>query len=137
MRQVKLIYVHVTGGSYGDYDLESLVANSGITDWEEISDADYTFLKDNMHKLKYSLERTGLEVVLLEKDMAPIATHIKSIAAWIEADREAVRLEKEKKEAALAERRRKKLLKEAESEIKLLEELSKKHPNWVGFHNES
>ncbi len=125
MRQVRIVLMH---DQYSDYDDYHAILNSSITDWESISDADFTFLKSHWHRLEKDFNFHG-RVVLLEKDAHHVQVRIDNIKSWIDQERaseaKAAELKKQKAhEKALA-----KLRKDAESERALLEELKKKYPD--------
>lgn len=125
MRQVRIVLMH---DQYSDYDDYHSILNSSITDWESISDADFTFLKSHWHRLEKDFNFQG-RVVLLEKDAHHVQVRIDSIKSWIDQERanevKAAELKKQKaQERALAKLRQNK-----ESELALLEELKKKYPD--------
>lgn len=126
MKEVKIVLVH---DAYTDYDDSKGIMQEGISDWETISDEDYKLLQQNWWKLCNHMNVHNARLVLLEKDAAPVKKRIDSIRGWIAEER--VRQEREaqlKKEKAQA-RALKKLMDNAESEKKLLEELKKKYPD--------
>ena len=126
MKEVKIVLVH---DAYTDYDDSKGIMQEGISDWETISDEDYKLLQQNWWKLCNHMNVHNARLVLLEKDATPVKKRIDSIRGWIEEER--VRQEREaqlKKEKAQA-RALKKLMDNAESEKKLLEELKKKYPD--------
>jgi len=109
---------------YDDYMSKSILRES-ISDWEEISDDDFSFLRDNIWSLRDW--PANCKPLLLVKDEMPVMDRITSIKAEID-------LEQKRKAAKLAEKRRKelerqqaKLLKKADSEKALLERLKSKY----------
>ena len=125
MKQVKLILSSTRiDDEYGD-EYSTIVTDS-ISDWETISDDEYQLLKDNMYRLQHSYTNN---VVLLEKDSVPVIHRIASIREWIQAEREKDEKEKAERQAQQLERARKKMLKKAGDELKLLEELRAKYPD--------
>jgi hypothetical protein len=125
MRQVRIVLVH---DQYTDYDDSKAIMQEGVSDWEQISDADFKLLQANWWKLCQHLNVQGARLVLLEKDQVPVKVRIDSIKGWLEQERAKQEQAEALKQARAAERRQKKLLKDAESELKLLEELKKKYP---------
>jgi hypothetical protein len=67
--------------------------------------------------------------VLLEKDRVPARTRIDSIKAWIRQERSRQEQEEAANRAKAEERARKRMLKKAQSELQLLDELKKKYPD--------
>ncbi len=126
MRQVRIVLVH---DCYTDYDENKSVLGDGISDWETISDEDYKLLRDNMWRLNRDLITDNGRPVLIEKDSQSVRTRINSITEWIKQERERQEKEEAARRAKTEERARKKLLKNAESELRLLEELRKKYPD--------
>jgi hypothetical protein len=127
MREVRLI---LALNSY-DYDNDDrAVLKEGVVDWEKISEEDYQFLRANLYLLETQLASSiGGSLILVEKDPVPVRERISSIKAWIAAQQEKIKLEEAAKKAKAEERARKKLLKNASSELQLLEELRKKYPD--------
>lgn len=123
MRQVKLF---LSEERYTDWDDSHAELGKGVTDWETLSDEDYSFLKNNLWLLRNQL---NVNVILVEKDCVPVVQRIASIREWVKQQQAKIDEEKARKRAQAQEREKKKLLKKAESEIKLLEELKAKYPN--------
>jgi hypothetical protein len=126
MRDVRIVLVH---DQYTDYDDSKGIMQEGVSDWEQISDADFKLLQTNWWRLCGHLNVDNARLVLLEKDRVPVRTRIDSIKAWLEQERARQEQEEAAKRAKAEERARKKLLKNAESELRLLEELRKKYPD--------
>ena len=117
---------------YHNYDDDSsVILREGISDWENISDEDYQVLKDNFWRLQHGTYQTDLRPVLIEQDSVPLAKRIINIKELIAQERERQEKEQADRKAKEAERTRKKLLKKAGDEQKLLEELKKKYPDSV------
>lgn len=125
MRQVRIVLVH---DQYHDYDDARAIMQEGISDWEEISEVDFKLLQANWWQLTKHLNLANARPVLLEKDSVPVSHRIDSIKNWIDRERARQEQEQAAKRAKAEERARKKLLKDAESELKLLAELKKKYP---------
>ena len=127
MREVTIVMVH---DRYTEYDESRAVMQESISDWEQISEEEYKLLNQNWWKLAQHLDPHGnRRPVLLEKDSVPVRARINSIREWIQQEKiQAEKAEAERK-AKAEERARKKILKNAQSERKLLEELLRKHPD--------
>ena len=125
MREVRVILVH----DYNDYDDTRSILKEGISHWEQISDEDFKFLKANWWRLTSDPNLVEGRLVLIEKDPVPLTTRIDSIKQWIDQERARAEQLQEQKRAQAEARARKKLLRNAESERKLLEELRKKYPD--------
>lgn len=129
MKEVRVILINDQCGYYDEEETHgSAVIREGISDWEEITDEEYRLLKSNWWRFVNDLRATGARPVLLEKDSMPVKHRINSIRDWLRIERERIDAEAATKRAKAEERARKKLLKDAESELKLLEELRKKYP---------
>lgn len=129
MKEVRIVLVHDLSSGYDDYDSETIM-REGITDWETISDEDYQLLREHWHRLGPRIDPSGNKrPVLLEKDHLPVRARIESIQQWLQEEKARIEREKAAREAQAAERARKKLMKTAEGERKLLEELRKKYPD--------
>lgn len=93
-----------------------------ISDWEVISDEDFSFLKNNIHRLSIPKETNGFRYILACKDDVPVISRIESIKEFVRKESDiAAKYEADKKKKA-AERRKRKL----EEEKALLEKLKKK-----------
>ncbi len=111
---------------YGDYYSREIIRGS-ITDWEEISDEDFKFLRNNMYHLFSSAADAGLKPHLLVKDEVPIMQRIHSVRDEIRKYEEKKRQQQEKLEQEKADRARKRMLKKAQSELELLQQLQEKY----------
>jgi len=131
MKEVRIVLVHDISSSYDDDDYDSqTIMRDGVTDWEQISDEDYRFLKDRWWQLSNEISTHDRgRPVLLEKDSCSVRQRIDSIREWIRKDQERLATEAAAKKAKAEERARKKLLQTAESERKLLEDLRRKYPD--------
>jgi len=129
MKQVRIILIE-DQYDYHDDDGTSVnpLIREGISDWEEITDDEYRLLKSNWWRLVRDIGASGTRPVLLEKDCMPVRHRIDSIRGWLRAEQEKMEADLAAKRAKAEERARKKLLKDTESEMKLLEELRKKYP---------
>lgn len=127
MKQVRIVLVHDT---YTDFDDESkAIMQQGVSDWESISDEDYALLKHNWWRFESKVNVHNARLVLLEKDAVSAKTRIDSIRDWIAQEREREQQAAQKKKERAEARALKKLMQNAESEKKLLEELRKKYPD--------
>ena len=107
-----------------DYDRYSEIVSS-ITDWEEVTEEEFDFLRNFLYKLKdwpsYSKPK------LLRLDDQPISYRISNLRETMKETLERVKKEEEKKKATVrkaAETRRKKLEEKEKAE---LERLKKKY----------
>lgn len=110
-----------------DYYGRSIIQDS-ISDWEEISDEDYKFLKANFHMLFKSLNADyNLSPFLIVKDNIPVIERINSIKKELDKERARQLAYEAEQEAKRADRARKRMLKKAKDERALLEELKAKY----------
>lgn len=126
MKEVKIVLMH---DQYTDYEDHHAILNSSITDWESISDADFSLLKAQWHRLEKDFAYVNGRVVLMEKDSTPVQVRIDSIRSWIDQERakeeQAAQLKKQKAQ----EKALRKLRQDAASELALLQELKAKYPD--------
>lgn len=101
------------------------VIRESINDWEEVSDEDFVFLEKNLYRIVDA--PYGFYPKLIIKDHVPIAQRIISVKTLIAEEQAAQAAEKDRKRAAEQARQQKRMLKKAESELALLEELKKKY----------
>ena len=101
------------------------VIRESINDWEEVSDEDVVFLEKNLYRIVDA--PYGFYPKLIIKDHVPIAQRIVSVKTLIAEEQAAQAAEKDRKRAAEQARQQKRMLKKAESELALLEELKKKY----------
>lgn len=127
MKEVRIILVV---DQYTDYDEYSSILHDGITDWETVSDEDYQLLREHWSRLASRIDPRGEKrPVLLEKDTLPVQSRISSIQQWLHEEKARIERERAARDLQAAERARKKLMKTAEGERKLLEELKRKYPD--------
>jgi len=107
-----------------DHNTQAVIRES-INDWEEVSDEEFVFLEKNIYRIVDA--PFGFYPKLIIKDHVPIAQRIISIKRLIAEDQAAQAAEKERRRAAEQARQKKRMLKKAESELALLEELKKKY----------
>jgi len=132
MPKVKLL-ITTSGVSYDEYDSYSAdIIRAGLTDWEEITDQEYEYLKSKKYYLGQALKlRSGEEIVIMKQDDRPVVERISSLTTFIKklederAKEEAARLKK-KEDAALTRKLKKQAKTEAE-ELALLQQLKEKH----------
>jgi hypothetical protein len=126
-RLVKIVLAQdISLDDYGDYYSRNIIRDS-ITDWEEVSDEDFNFLRGNLSWLFRSVQDAGMTPCLLVKDEQPIVQRIQSVKDEIRKYEENQRKQREKAEQEKAERARKRLLKQAKSELELLTQLQEKY----------
>lgn len=128
MREVKIFRI-INQYIHDDYDsyLHS-VLREGVSDWEEISDEDFEFIRDNLTRLNF---KNGDQLIIVEKIDDGVPNTIKGIKDVINksiAEAKAREDElKRKKERAAEQRAMKKL----ERDRKALERLIKENPDLV------
>jgi hypothetical protein len=126
-RLVKIVLAQdISLDDYGDYYSRNIIRDS-ITDWEEVSDEDFDFLKSNIVHLFRSVRDAGMQPCLLVKDEQSIVQRIQSVKDEIRKFEEDRRKQQEEDEQRKAERARQRLLKKAKSEIELLTQLQEKY----------
>ena len=132
MKEVRILLVHDVSSGYDAYDDpdNQVVLREGVHDWEQISDEEYRMLKtywDKLHVTVGSNEHS--RPVLIEKDSVPVRHRIHSIKEWLAQEQARQQAEKAARHEKAQARAQKKLLAQAESERKLLEELKQKYPD--------
>ena len=121
MPKIKLIIID----GYTDYDGDwrSHVVE-GISDWEDVSDEDYQYIRSNLFRLDI---KNGTPV-LIRQDEVPIYERIKGIKKAIKAQEDRIKKQEEERKAkaaeAAAKRRAKKLAKDTDA----LQRLAKENP---------
>ena len=107
-----------------DHYTQSIIS-AGINDWEEVSNEDFVFLEKNLYRIVDA--PYGFYPKLIIKDPMPIAQRIVSIKTLIAEEQAAQAAKNVRRLAAEQARQQKRMLKKAESELALLEELKKKY----------
>lgn len=109
-----------------DYTSQRIIQES-ISDWEEISDEDYEFLRLNFCWLfKDYTKEYNLVPSLIVKDNKPVIERIESIKTYMEQEKYRQAKEKAAEDAKKAERAKQRMLKKAKSEKELYEMLKDK-----------
>ena len=126
MKEVRIVLVY---DAYSEYEDSNGILQDGVSDWEQISDDDYKLLKNNWANITSKLNVNNARPVLLEKDSVPVKVRIDSIKSWIQQERDRQENEAQERKNKAAARAMQKLLKNAESERKLLDELKRKYPD--------
>lgn len=130
MPKVKIVLCQEVSG-YDDY--MHTVVRDGLTDWEEVSDADLALLKQNLHRIV----RVGYSYspILVIQDEVPVVERIDSIKESIaeyevQQAKERQLREKKKKEREQKQREKNlaKVLASEEAERELLKQLKEKYP---------
>jgi|WetSurMetagenome_2_1015567.scaffolds.fasta_scaffold57700_4 hypothetical protein len=120
-RQVKIVFAN----EYYEEDAGSRMhVDASITDWETVTDEEYTFLRDNWWKLFPSKSRYGQDkevYILITKDEETIPARLVELRDLLKEQIAKDKARQEKEKAALAAKEAKKL----EKKKKLLEELKK------------
>lgn len=119
MPKIKIVLVE---SRYCDDESSENIIREGITDWEEVSQADLNLLRSHV----YRLSRRGRSAVIVEYYPDSTVEAVKSIKEWLATE---LAEEREKAKAAAkkkAEKERKKVTAKAERERKVFEDLRKK-----------
>lgn len=121
MPKVKIFMSH----EYPDYyECSAEIITHGISDWEEITDEEYDYLRRNLYKL--SDPKYGRPVIIIQSDKTALE-YIDSIKNFIAEEKrkveEAKRLREEKKAKAAAKKQQDLEAKE----LKKFKELAKKY----------
>lgn len=132
MKKVKLIIVN---SQYDSYETLTASMVGAISDWEEISDEDYTYLKTNWWQFKQNLELGySADVVLIEEDAIQLHKRIDNLKEYIDNKRKEMEakqkaqkelLEKKQKEKAIKLKEKKQ--KTEQEELALLQALKEKY----------
>jgi hypothetical protein len=112
-----------------DYDCEQILTQ-GISDWEEISEEDFEFIRQNLHVLQRVNNHTQQYILVREPEGGALQA-IKSIKDEVAR---AVKAELERKAEAKrkqAESAEKKAAKAKAKEIEQLKKLLEKHPDAI------
>lgn len=126
-KQVKIILSKEVITSYDDPYNYTLIRD-GITDWEEISDEDYDFLRWNLSYLykTYNEEYGNLVPMIIVKDDKPVLDRIESIKEFIEQLKTKEAERKAEEERKKAEKAKKRMMKKVADERALFEQLKEK-----------
>lgn len=126
-KQVKIILSKEVLTSYDDPYNYTLIRD-GITDWEEISDEDYDFLRWNLSYLckTYNEEYGNLVPMIIVKDDKPVLDRIESIKDFIEQLKTKEAERKAEEERKKAEKAKKRMMKKVADERALFEQLKEK-----------
>lgn len=124
MKQVKIILVQEV---YTDEYANNLIRDS-ISDWEEVSDEDFHFLKMNLGHIwnKFGMPQDFRPVVIC-KDDRPVSVRIDSIKEEIERHKRRVEAAEKERERKKQEKLLKKKAKTEAEEKALLDQLKKKY----------
>lgn len=107
-----------------DYYSQSIIRDS-ISDWEEVNDDDFNFLKSNMYRIIEIPH--GFSPILLVKDHIDVKVRIAKVKELIAEERAKESAEKARKDKIKKDKEIAKRLKQADNEKALLEELKKKY----------
>lgn len=123
MKQVKILLVEEV---YTD-EYSNQVIRDSISDWEEVDDEDFHYLKMNMGRIwnKFGLGTT-FRPILLCKDDRPVSVRIDSIKEEIAKQKKADEARKQEENERKNARLLKKQAKTEAQELALLEALQKK-----------
>lgn len=132
MKQVKILLCQHDLDIDDEYYTKNYLIDS-ISDWEEISDEDFLFLKENFDKIRrygendFESDFYGFRPILIIKDPVSINQRIRCIKDMIDEarkkqeQRELKKIEREKKRQEKDEENKKK------QELKLLKSLKEKY----------
>lgn len=126
VKQVKILLSRDVYDGYDDPYSRSILQD-GISDWEEISDEDYNFLRNNLYMLSnlYSKEY-NLSPILVVKDEKPVLNRIESIKEFIKNEQRREAERKAEEERKKTEKAKKRMLKKVADERALFEQLKEK-----------
>lgn len=123
MRKVKIF--EIVDRYIDHYDDSNIHLGQGISDWEEVSDEDFGFIRNNLWRLNSRKYSKTSDLVLVQQGPS-IPEAMIGIKAAIEKEEaeEKARLEKQRKEReeAVAKRAAKKLANDKKALAKLIEE---------------
>ena len=125
MVEVK-IFVAMDYSDYDDYNSRTVLANS-ISDWEEITEAEFEFLQRNLHHL-YNTHSMG-RLVLIRKDEATVTERISSIKAALQKIKDEEDRKKQEAEVKKAKRLEAKLAAKKDKDLETLQKLKEKYPD--------
>lgn len=119
-KMVKIVLLQETSD---DYYSQKIIRDS-ISDWEEVSDADFQFLQKHLHSVfPY---KNGFTPMIIVKDETPISNRISQIKDLLDKEKARHEAEKAKRDEAKLAREKSKLLRKMASERELFDELKKK-----------
>lgn len=133
MPKVKILIATDSSSDYDDYYSRTIL-RQGITDWEEISEEDLAFLRNNLYHIVdrnvYGYSATPILVVQDEVNLVQRIASIKD-AIRIENERRAAAEEaaRKKREAAKLKKELAKKAKTEAAELALLNALKEKYEN--------
>ncbi len=119
----KLVKILLMQELSDDYYSQKLIRDS-ITDWEEISDEDFKFLRANLHRIYPP--HGEFAPCIITKDDEPIVERISQLRAAIDREKRQQEEREAKKRLAKEAKERERLMKKLGSEKVLYEELKKK-----------
>lgn len=132
MKRIKIIKVYFPA-SYtdwgSDFDINELL---NITEWEEVNEVDFKFLRDNLYLLNdvqdYGRCYTHIQYLMVEdtnKEELPLI--VEDIKQRIQKRKKEEKEREEKKAIAAAKRKKTREKKKQEEELKQLKELQAKY----------
>jgi hypothetical protein len=123
--KIKLLVMY--GGSYDSYSDEySNRIFQDISDWEEVSEADFQFIQSNLWRLKYP---PGGTFVIVRQDDQAIAARISDIKSEILKMQMAEEKRKAEEQKKKEERAAKRLASKLEKDKVALKKLLEKNPD--------
>jgi hypothetical protein len=128
MKQIKIVHVH----SYTEYEDNGILRDS-ITDWEEVSDEEYEFLRENWYRICHNITQeygnVSVTPLLIVKDSTPVTARIMSVYDLIQQEKAKQAKVAAERHAKAEAKKQKEAAAKAERERKLLEELKQKYPD--------
>lgn len=131
MKKIKIFRVidrYLDGDYYNDPGYDSVLA-AGVSDWEEVSDEDLHFIRDNFGKLRALFPRDSIVIVeQMDHGVETIVSGIKEAIVEQQKKEEAARAEYKRKQEEAAAR---KAMRKLEKDRKALERLVKENPDLI------
>ncbi len=128
MRKIKLFTIYDKYIDHGDYDTSYTILQQGISDWEEVTDEEFNYIRNNLHIFKTQLKQ---EIIIAEQIEGGAVLAIKGIKKTLD------KLEKDRKEQEEKERKRRedaaavRAAKKLERDKKALAKLIEQNPELV------
>lgn len=122
MRKVKLFEIHGTPFSEFIEDQVRVIGN-GVSNWEEIEDEDFEFLKQFVNRR--NLDRSFGNTIIIVEEFQSIPTFINDMKQLLEKEKQRMEKEKRLQEQKKIQRAIQRKAKDQEEKKKIYEELKK------------
>jgi len=124
MKRIKILMMQ----DFSDDEYSRSIVRDSISDWEEVDDEEFKFLKNNFHRMFNLRHDFGYEFkpILIVEDDVPPSHRIQDIKKLIKDEQARIAKEKKDREKKKLEREMKKKAKTVEQQRVLYEELEKK-----------